>query len=89
MRGVGAEVAAHRVGNQERRILGLLADGLTNHEIADELFLSDKTVKNYVSSLLMKLGMSRRTEAAALAARMDERRQSYVHSAGDLGAIRY
>ena len=53
---------------QERRILGLIADGLTNRQIGNELFLAEKTVKNYVSSLLHKLGMSRRTEAAVYAA---------------------
>ncbi len=74
---------------QERRILDLLAGGLTNRDIAEELFLSDKTVKNYVSSLLMKLGMSRRSEAAAYAARLDERRRSYVHSMSDLAPVRY
>lgn len=74
---------------QERRILDLLAGGLTNRDIAEELFLSDKTVKNYVSSLLMKLGMSRRSEAAAYAARLDERRRSYVHSMTDLVPIRF
>jgi DNA-binding NarL/FixJ family response regulator len=60
--------------HQERKILGLLADGLTNRQIADELFLAEKTVKNYVSNLLSKMGMSRRTEAAVYAARLDERR---------------
>lgn len=74
---------------QERRILELLADGLTNREIARELFLSDKTVKNYVSSLLTKLGMARRSQAAAYAARLDERRQSYVHSMSDQIPVRY
>jgi len=59
---------------QERRVLALLADGRTNRQIADELFLAEKTVKNYVSNLLSKLGMSRRTEAAVWAARLDERR---------------
>lgn len=58
---------------QEARILGLLADGLTNRQIADEMFLAEKTVKNYVSNLLSKMGMSRRTEAAVYAARLDER----------------
>ena len=58
---------------QERRILDLLADGLTNREIGDQLFLAEKTVKNYVSNVLAKLGMSRRTEAAAFRARLDER----------------
>lgn len=74
---------------QERRILELLAGGLTNRDIASELFLSDKTVKNYVSSLLMKLGMSRRSEAASYSARLDERRRSYVDSMTDLVPIRY
>jgi two-component system response regulator DevR len=60
---------------QERRILDLLADGLTNRQIADEMYLAEKTVTNYVSNLLAKLGMSRRTEAAVFAARLVERRQ--------------
>lgn len=59
---------------QERRILDLLADGLTNRQIADEMFLAEKTIKNYVSNLLAKMGMSRRTEAAVYAARLAERR---------------
>lgn len=59
---------------QELRILALLADGLTNRQIAAEMFLAEKTVKNYVSNLLMKLGMHRRTEAAVYAARLDFRR---------------
>jgi two-component system, NarL family, response regulator DevR len=54
---------------QERRVLELIADGLTNRQIAAELFLAEKTVKNYVSSLLHKLGFERRTEAAVYAAR--------------------
>ncbi|MHB1137809.1 MAG: response regulator [Microthrixaceae bacterium] len=58
---------------QEARILGLLADGMTNRQIAEEMFLAEKTVKNYVSNLLAKMGMSRRTEAAVYAARLDER----------------
>lgn len=53
---------------QERRILSLIADGLTNRQIGTELFLAEKTVKNYVSSLLHKLGFTRRTEAAVYAA---------------------
>jgi DNA-binding NarL/FixJ family response regulator len=47
---------------QEKRILELIADGLTNRQIGAEMYLAEKTVKNYVSSLLHKLGMSRRTE---------------------------
>jgi two-component system response regulator DevR len=53
---------------QERKILALIADGLTNRQIGAELFLAEKTVKNYVSSLLHKLGFTRRTEAAVYAA---------------------
>ena len=51
---------------QERRILHLIADGLTNRQIAAEMNLAEKTIKNYVSNLLSKLGMERRTEAAAV-----------------------
>ena len=61
--------------DQERRILGFLADGMTNRQIADEMFLAEKTVKNYVSNLLAKMGMQRRTEAAVYAARREERRK--------------
>jgi DNA-binding NarL/FixJ family response regulator len=56
--------------DQERRILALVAEGLTNREIAQRMFLSEKTIKNYVSSLLAKLGMERRTQAAVLAAKL-------------------
>ena len=59
---------------QERKILDLLAEGLTNRQIGERMFLAEKTVKNYVSNLLMKLGMQRRTEAAVYAARhLDDR----------------
>jgi len=61
--------------DQERRILMLLADGLTNRQIAEQMYLAEKTVKNYVSNLLSKMGMNRRTEAAVYAARLVERRQ--------------
>ena len=61
--------------DQERKILDLIAEGLTNRQIGERLFLAEKTVKNYVSNLLGKLGMSRRTEAAAYAARIAERRE--------------
>ena len=54
---------------QERRILLLVAEGKTNKEIASEIFLSDKTVKNYVSSILAKLNLERRAQAAAFVAR--------------------
>ena len=59
---------------QESVILGHLADGLTNHQMAERMYLADKTVKNYVSNLLTKLGMSHRTQAAVYAARLAERR---------------
>jgi two-component system response regulator DevR len=65
-----------RLTPQEHRIFDLIGSGCTNRQIADELFLAEKTVKNYVSNMLAKLGMSRRTEAADLAARIDERRKS-------------
>ncbi len=57
------------LSEQEQRILDLIADGKTNKEIAQEVFLSDKTVKNYVSSILSKLNLRRRSEAAAFIAR--------------------
>jgi DNA-binding NarL/FixJ family response regulator len=58
---------------QERRILDLIAEGKTNRQIAEEMYLAEKTVKNYVSNLLAKLGMARRTQAATFAARLNER----------------
>ena len=60
---------------QEARIFDLIGEGMTNRQIAAEMYLAEKTVKNYVSNLLAKLGMSRRTEAAAFAARLEERRR--------------
>jgi two-component system, NarL family, response regulator DevR len=59
---------------QERNILELIADGLTNRQIASKINLAEKTVKNYVSNLLTKLGMERRTQAAVYAARLAEQR---------------
>jgi DNA-binding NarL/FixJ family response regulator len=56
--------------DREREILGLIAEGLTNRQIGERLFLAEKTVKNYVSSLLAKLGLERRTQAAVLAAKL-------------------
>ncbi|QBR92669.1 response regulator [Nocardioides euryhalodurans] len=55
---------------REREILGLIAEGLTNRQIGEQLFLAEKTVKNYVSSILGKLGLERRTQAAVLASRL-------------------
>jgi DNA-binding NarL/FixJ family response regulator len=57
---------------QERRILELIGEGLTNRQIGERMFLAEKTVKNYVSALFAKLGMERRTQAAAFAARVFE-----------------
>ena len=56
---------------QERNVLSLIGEGLTNRQIAEQMFLSEKTVKNYVTSLLAKLGMERRTQAAILATKLD------------------
>jgi DNA-binding NarL/FixJ family response regulator len=61
------------LSEQEQKILDLIADGKTNKEIALEIFLSDKTVKNYVSSILSKLNLRRRSEAAAFIARKRSR----------------
>jgi two-component system response regulator DevR len=58
-----------RLSEQENRILELIGEGMTNRQIAAEMFLAEKTVKNYVSQLLAKLGLQRRTQAAVLAAR--------------------
>ncbi|MFJ6085623.1 response regulator [Streptomyces sp. NPDC092369] len=55
---------------QERRILDLIGEGLTNRQIGEQLHLAEKTIKNYVSSLLAKLGMQRRSQAAAYVARL-------------------
>ncbi|KPI23228.1 two component transcriptional regulator, LuxR family [Actinobacteria bacterium OK074] len=57
--------------DQERRILDLIGEGLTNRAIGERLHLAEKTIKNYVSSLLSKLGMQRRSQAAAYVARME------------------
>jgi DNA-binding NarL/FixJ family response regulator len=64
---------------QERRTLELIGEGLTNRQIGERLFLAEKTVKNYVSSLLGKLGMQRRTQAAVLASQLG--RQAFRHPA--------
>ena len=59
---------------QERRVFELIGQGLSNRQIADRLHLTERTVKNYSSRLLRKLGMERRAEAAVLSARLAERR---------------
>jgi DNA-binding NarL/FixJ family response regulator len=58
---------------QERTVLELIGAGLTNREIGERMFLAEKTVKNYVSHLLAKLGMQRRTQAAVLATELRQR----------------
>lgn len=69
-----AESLLNGLTPQERKILGLIAQGRSNRQIAQQLFLAEATVKNYVSNLLSKLGMRRRTEAAVYAALLAERR---------------
>ncbi len=63
-----------RLSPQERTILEHISAGKTNRQIAEAMFLAEKTVKNYVSNMLAKLGMSRRSEAAAFMARIDARK---------------
>jgi len=65
-----------RLTEQERKILDLIAEGLTNRQIGERLFLAEKTVKNYVSNLLAKLGMERRTEAAVFATKLSSTRKA-------------
>jgi DNA-binding NarL/FixJ family response regulator len=65
-----------RLTEQERKILDLIAEGLTNRQIGERMFLAEKTVKNYVSNLLAKLGMERRTEAAVFAAKLAPKRRT-------------
>jgi DNA-binding NarL/FixJ family response regulator len=60
------------LSDQEKRVLDLIGEGLTNRQIAERMFLAEKTVKNYVSSLLTKLGMQRRAQAAAFVVRHAE-----------------
>ena len=67
-RGVGEDPVVALTG-QEKRVLDLIGEGLTNRQIAEHMSLAEKTAKNYVSSLLAKLGMHRRTEAAVFAVR--------------------
>ena len=69
MRSRRDEETADHLTPQEQKILDLIAEGLTNRQIAERMYLSEKTVKNYVSNMLAKLGMSRRTEAAVYAVR--------------------
>jgi two-component system, NarL family, response regulator DevR len=73
--------AIARLTGQERRILDQIAEGRTNRQIAKTLYLAEKTVKNYVTNILMKLGVERRTEAAVYATRIEERKKGSVDRA--------
>ncbi len=68
-----------RLTEQERNLLELIVEGKTNRQIADKMFLAEKTVKNYVSNMLSKMGFARRTEAAVYAARLSERQDKSGH----------
>lgn len=72
-RQINEDLRLESLSAQERRILELLAEGLSNREIGEVMFLAEKTVKNYVSNLLAKLGFQRRTEAALFAQRQFDR----------------
>lgn len=65
-----------RLSKQELTIVNYIAAGLTNRQIAEEMFLAEKTVKNYVSNLLAKMNMARRSEAAAYVARLDAEKEN-------------
>jgi len=60
---------------QERRIFDLIGEGMSNKQIAEEMFLAEKTVKNYISNMFAKLGITRRTQAAAMSARLEEQQR--------------
>ena len=68
--GPGEPAELSTLTDQERKILALIAEGLTNRQIGERMFLAEKTVKNYVSSILSKLGLERRTQAAVLASKL-------------------
>ncbi|MDR6980643.1 DNA-binding NarL/FixJ family response regulator [Streptomyces sp. 3330] len=78
----GDDRLAH-LTDQERRILDLIGEGLTNRQIGTELHLAEKTIKNYVSSLLSKLGMQRRSQAAAYVARLQAGAQAGSRTGSD------
>lgn len=73
--GTGQNDELARLTGQERKILDLIGEGLTNRQIGERLHLAEKTIKNYVSSLLSKLGMERRSQAAAYVARRQMERR--------------
>ncbi|MDH4280895.1 MAG: response regulator transcription factor [Acidimicrobiia bacterium] len=67
------------LSEQEHRIFELIGDGYSNRQIAEEMHLAEKTVKNYISNLFVKLGIDRRTQAAAMAARIEERERNRLN----------
>ena len=71
--GSAADATLAELTDREREVLDLIAEGLTNRQIGERMFLAEKTIKNYVSSLLAKLGMERRTQAAVFGARQADR----------------
>ena len=77
--GARSESKVEQLNEQERRILVLIGEGMTNRQIGESMHLAEKTVKNYVSSLLAKLGMERRTQVAAYAARLDAEKEHGGH----------
>ncbi|MDQ1708774.1 MAG: two-component system, NarL family, response regulator DevR [Frankiaceae bacterium] len=72
-KGVASDPRLESLTDQERRILELIGEGLTNREIGERMFLAEKTVKNYVSNLLAKMGMERRTQVAVYAAKLEDK----------------
>lgn len=74
--GVAAVDPVAALSTQERHVFDLIGEGLTNRQIAERMFLSEKTAKNYVSALFSKLGMQRRSQAAALAGRLTEHEEN-------------
>jgi two-component system response regulator DevR len=72
LRGAAEHSPLSGLSDQERILLDLLGEGLTNKQIAARMFLAEKTVKNYVSRLLAKLGMERRTQAAVFISKLDQ-----------------
>lgn len=76
VRGGSSDARLAKLTEQETKVFALIGEGLTNREIAERLFIAEQTVKNYVSSLLKKLGFSRRTQAALLASEVERDRRS-------------
>jgi DNA-binding NarL/FixJ family response regulator len=68
------------LNEQEKTILNLIGEGMTNRQIGEQMHLAEKTIKNYVSGLLAKLGMERRTQAAAYVARLEANAENHDNS---------